>query len=158
MTHGLFVGTKRITKFYSRAFTTCQWLLASTKRTTGFTRKYLPQLLLMSTKMHDRSYTWVFSTRQLSLASSVLLMLHEPNTWVIFKISWGTKHYSCFFVNLDVSCTVACPLIFIPSTSYLTKAILKSCNYITTRSLSAIWYHLLLTTRMSETWDETMKA
>ena len=62
--------------------------------------------LLASTKLHNRNYSRVFSTRQQSLASSVLLVSHEPNTRVVFKISRGTTRYSRLFVNLDVSCTV----------------------------------------------------
>ena len=66
------------------------------------------QLLLASTKLHDRSYLRVFSTRQQSLASSVLLVSHGLNTRVVFKISQIMTRHSCFFVNLDVSCTVFC--------------------------------------------------
>ena len=68
---------------------------------TGFTHVYLPlvsdysqvlcaqqdsltsiqlPVLLVSTKVHNRSYLQVFSTCQQSLASSVLLVSHEPNT------------------------------------------------------------------------------
>ena len=72
--------------------------------TTGFTSEY--SVLLTSTKVHDRSYSLVLPTHQQSLMSSVLLMSHEPNTQVIFKFSQGMKYYSCFFVNLDVNCTV----------------------------------------------------
>ena len=64
-------------RIQSRVFTTCQ-------------------LLLANTKVHDRSYLQVFSTRQQSLASSVLLVLHKPNHWVIYKSFQGTKHYSLF--------------------------------------------------------------
>ena len=56
-------------------------------------------------KVHNGSYLQVFSTCQQSLVSIVFLMLHKPNMWVIFKFSLGTKRYSCFFVNLDMSCT-----------------------------------------------------
>ena len=59
------------------------------------------QLLLASTKVHDRSYSQVFSPRQQSLASSVLLVSHGPNARVIFKAQSVTR---VFFVNLDVSC------------------------------------------------------
>ena len=83
----------------------------STKRMTGFTHVHLPlvsdysgvlrarqdslmsiQLLLTSTKPHDRSSSRVFSTRQQSLTSSVLLLLHKPNTRVVLKISRGATH------------------------------------------------------------------
>ena len=76
------------------------------KHTTGFAREHLPLVSYYSqvyTKVHDRSYSLVFLTRQLSLVSSVLLVSHEPNTQVILKFSQGT---STFFVNLDVKCTV----------------------------------------------------
>ena len=83
-------------------------ITASIKHTTGFTHEYLPLVSYYSEiqKVQNRSYSWVFSNHQQSLASSVLLMSHKPKTRVIFKFSWGTKCYSCFFVNLDVSCTV----------------------------------------------------
>ena len=50
MTHGLFVGTKRMTGFTHVQFTTCQWLLMSITHTTGFTREYYT---------HDRIHSWV---------------------------------------------------------------------------------------------------
>ena len=64
------------------------------------------QLLLTSTKVHNRNFLQVFSTHWQFLLSSILLMSHKLNTRVIFKISRGTKQYLCFFVNLDVSYTV----------------------------------------------------
>ena len=69
------------------------------------------QLLLASTKLHEKNYLGVFSTCQQSLTSSVFLVSHEPNMWVGFKISRGTMRYSHFFVNLAVSCTVATGLM-----------------------------------------------
>ena len=56
--------------------------------------------------MQDRSCSRIFLTHQQLLMSSVLLMSHKPNMWVISKFSQGTKRCSSFFVNLDVSCTV----------------------------------------------------
>ena len=77
----------------------CQWLLMSIKWMTRFTCEYLPLIsyvLLVSTKVHNRNYLWVFSTCSQSLTSSGLLVLHEPNMRVIFKFSQGTKCYSHF--------------------------------------------------------------
>ena len=37
---------------------------------------------------------------------------HEPNTRVKCKVPQGTNHYSRFFVNLDVNCTV-CTYVYI---------------------------------------------
>ena len=64
------------------------------------------QLLLMSIKVQERSYSWIFSTHQQSIANSVFLVSYEPKTWVIFKFFRGTKRYLCF-VNLNMSCTVS---------------------------------------------------
>ena len=53
--------------------------------------------------MHDRNYSRALSVitrEQYSFVS------HEPNMRVKRKIPRGTNHYSCFFVNLDVSCSV----------------------------------------------------
>ena len=36
------------------------------------------------------------------------LVSHEPNTQITRKISQGTTRHTHLFVNLDVSCTVAC--------------------------------------------------
>ena len=63
---------------YLRVLCAQQDSLVSITRMTGFTHEK---------KLHDRSYSQVFSTRQQLLMSSVLLVLHEPNTQVVFKIS-----------------------------------------------------------------------
>ena len=54
--------------------------------------------------MHDGNYSRALSVitrEQYSFVS------YEPNKRVKRKIPQGTNHYSRFFVNLDVSCTVA---------------------------------------------------
>ena len=80
---------------------------SSIMRTTGFTHEYYA---------HDRIYSQVFSyySRVQKCTTGVtdvyFQISHEQCasrvTWVVFKISQGTKHYMHFFVNLDVSCTV----------------------------------------------------
>ena len=54
--------------------------------------------------MHDRNYSRALSVITLEQYSFVS---HKPNTRVKRKIPQDTNHYSCFFVNLDVSCAVA---------------------------------------------------
>ena len=78
------------------------------KYTTVVTRKYLQLVsyVLASTKVHERNCSRAHTTQQQSIASSVFLVSHESNTWVISKIFQVTKDYTHFFVNLDVYCTV----------------------------------------------------
>ena len=92
-------------------------LFVSTRCMTGFTQVLLPlvsdylrvlharQDSLTNTKLHNRSYLWVFSTCQQSLTSSVLLMLRAQRTRCLQNF---LRHdvLLAFFVNLDVSCTV----------------------------------------------------
>ena len=71
-------------------------VLASIKHTTGFTHKYLP---LVSYYLRVQNCMTGVTCKYFNLSAithSVLLMLHEPNMWFIFKSSQGMKHYLCF--------------------------------------------------------------
>ena len=93
---------------YSRVLRAWQDSLASITCITGFTCEYYAH-----NKIHSRVfsyYSWVESawqelfvsifTHQQLLTSSVLLILHEPNMWVVFKISQGKKVLLAFFCKL----------------------------------------------------------
>ena len=84
-------------------------------------------ILPVSTKMHDKNYSQVFSIHQQSLMSSVLLVPHEPNMQVAFKFSWGLNRYSHSFVNFDMSCTVLCGNKTLPYRYHLSEAE-ERCN------------------------------
>ena len=73
---------------------------------TKFTYKYLTlvdYIFLVSTKIHDSSYSQVFSTCQKSLTCIVFLMAQHMSYMQNFS-RHETLH--AIFVNLDVSCTV----------------------------------------------------
>ena len=86
---------------YSQVLRARQDSLESISCATEFTCKYKSAQHKLLVSIFNSSAIASNHSRAVCLLAS-----HEPSTRVIFKISRGTKHYSRFFVNLDVSCTI----------------------------------------------------
>ena len=62
----------------SRVFTPCQWLLA-----TVYHLSVITGLIIMHSKYY-KVYSW-------ALLDVIIFMLFQNNTWIIFKMCWGTQ-------------------------------------------------------------------
>ena len=97
---------------HSRVLSTRQDSLTSNKHTTGFTREYLPLVSYYSrVKCARQKLPVSIFNPSVITREQCSFMSQAYNMRVKCKIPQGTNRYSCFFVNLEMSCTVFITLI-----------------------------------------------